>query len=126
MSEVHVLTAKGRNLELALHIPIPAGNNLAGVSWQSALVTSGLGGTTVLKDGDGTGGTISGTEKTAIVSTGSVFERVVSYDMGGDFDGLSTALKNARIDAVFAAAKAEAQSVLQARLQYFGYTRAVP
>lgn len=126
MAEVHILTTGGRHMKLVCHIPVPAGNNSASVSWQTALINSGLGGKTELKDGNGSDGTIDSTEKTAIVTTGSIFERAVSVDMGVDFDGLSAANKNARVDAAYNAAKAEAQAYLQAQLKYFGYTREVP
>lgn len=125
MAEVHVLKQNGRNLELVLHIPIPAGNNSAGVAWQTALVNSGLVQPSVLKAGDGSGGTIDSTEVAALAN-GSLFERVVSYDMGADFDGLNGTQKNSRVDGVFAAVQTDLQGRLQDRLKYCGYTREVP
>ena len=125
MAEVHVLKQNGHNLELVLHIPIPGGNNSAGVSWQTALVNSGLVQPSILKDGDGTGGTIDATEKAALAS-GALFERVLSYDMGTDFDGLNGAQKNAKIDGIYAAQLTDLQGRLQERLKYCGYTREVP
>ena len=125
MSEVHVITTGGRQMRIVCHVPVPAGNNSAGVSWQTALVNSGIGGTTVMKDGDGTAGTISAAEKTSL-TTGAIFEVIVPMDLGNDFDGLSAAAKNARVDAAFNAAKAELQTRLQSDLKYFGFTRVVP
>jgi hypothetical protein len=120
MSNVHVLERGGATYRMAFHIPIPAGNNSAGLAWSAVLLKSGLGGTTVLVDGNGTGtdGGISTTEKAAIAA-GTVFEVVDQVDTGG----LSGAPLAAFIDARFAARTTEAQARLSAQLAWWGQTR---
>ncbi len=127
MAKAHVLTTQGQVSRVAFHISIPAaGNNGAGIQWRTAVKNSGVAfpegkaGTTILPDGDGTGGTISSTEKTDLVN-GLIVE-AVSNDVTIP-SGLTTAQANAFLDDLHAAKAAEVQAIIQARLQYFGYTR---
>ena len=78
MSHVHILTVNG-HVQTVFHLDVPNTNNSAGTNWRAAVLNSGMGGTTVLKDGDGTGtnGTISTAEKTNILN-GSVVEVVLN------------------------------------------------
>lgn len=122
MASYHVLTgtADGNSFVLVLHVPIPgAGNNRAGVQWRTALVNSGIGGSTVLPDGDGSGGTISAAEKAQIAS-GAVFEVVEDF---ATHPGETAAQLRDRADARHAAVTARVQAALQGRLTYFGFTR---
>ena len=73
MANLHILTRDGDEFNVVAHVPVPNTNNSAGVNWRTALLRSGLGGTTRLPDGDGTGGTISAAEK-ASITTGAVYE----------------------------------------------------
>lgn len=123
MANYHVLTGSGdgNSFTVVFHVAVPGvGNNRAGVQWRTALVNSKLGGTTVLVDGDGSGGTVSAAEK-AQIQAGAVFEVVeqVATNPG------ETALQlRDKIDARFTALVTEIQATLQGRLTYFGYTRA--
>lgn len=80
MANWHALTGgpDGNSYQVAYHLPIPNNNNRVGVNHRTALVNSGIGGTTVLPDGDGTDGTISAAEKTQITN-GEVFEHVEPF-----------------------------------------------
>lgn len=119
MSNIHVLERTNGLYRMAFHIAVPAGNNSAGLAWQSVLLKSGVGGTTILVDGDGTGtdGGISTAEK-ASIAAGSVYEIVDSVDI----QGLSGAALLTFVDARFAVRQTEAQVLLSARLQWYGRT----
>lgn len=118
MANVHVLDRQGQNFRLAYHVAIPAANNGAGVSYRTAVVNSGLGGTTVLPDGDGTAGTISAAEK-AQLTAGEIVERVVLLDVmrGGNPNGAAIA---SLIQEHYNAVSAELLAGLQAALAQFG------
>ena len=125
MANYHVLTGSpdGNSFRIVFHVPVPgAGNNRANVQWRTALANSGLGGTTVLRSGDGTGGTISAAELASIQS-GALFEVVEDVPT---HPGESAAQYQARVDALYTAVVARAQAALQGRLTYFGHTRNVP
>ncbi len=118
MSNIHVLERTNGLYRIVFHIAVPAGNNSAGLAWQSVILMSGLSaGTTALKDGDGTGtdGGISTAEK-ASIAAGSVYEIVDQVDTLG----LSGAALLTFIDTRFTARQTEVQAVLQARLAQFG------
>ena len=80
MANWHALTGdvNGNSYSIAYHVPIPSANNRSGINYRTALINSGLGGKTSLPDGDGTGGTISATEKTSI-TTGTLIEVVEPF-----------------------------------------------
>ena len=119
MAKAHVLDTSGGLTQVAFHIAVPVGNNGAGTAWSAVLINSGIGGTTVLPDGAGTGGTISAAEKTSIAA-GTVFEVVDRIFIP---TGLNAAQANAFLDAVHAAKVTEVQAQVTARLSMFGYTR---
>ena len=114
MANTHVLTATGNTITLVLHIAIPATSNSVGVPWRTALTRSGIGGTTILPDGDGTGGTISTLEK-ADISSGAIYELVTSPKR------MTTT--NAALDAFYAKVSAEILAGLQTQLAFYGHTR---
>lgn len=122
MASYHVLAGDdaGNCFSVAHHIDIPGGgNNRAGVQWRAALIASGIGGTTVLADGDGSGGTISAAEKAAVQS-GAVLEVVEQFDT---HPGETALQLRARLDARHADLAARTLAALQAKLTYFGYVR---
>ncbi len=120
MANIHVLDRQGNGWRVAVHIAVPAGNNAAGLAWATALLRSGNGGTTVLPDGDGTGGTVSAAEKTS-VTNGTVLEVL---DVAAPPSNATTAVAiNAWLDAYHAAKVAEVQARLQTELQQYGRTR---
>jgi hypothetical protein len=118
VANIHALRYDGTSISGVAHVAIPPGNNSAGVSWQVALIRSGLGGTTVLPDGDGTGGTISAAEKSQIAS-GALYEAPITLRP----ESVAPAGIGAYVDSVFAQTTADVQAELQRRLKYFGYTR---
>lgn len=120
MANWHARTGSGdgNSYTIVFHIAVPSVNNRVGVNYRTALINSGIGGTTVLPDGDGTGGTISAAEKTNIQS-GSVIEIVETFltNPGETAGALQT-----RIDAYHTTLTARVQAELQGKLSYFGYS----
>lgn len=70
-------SADGNSYRIAYHIPIPSANNGAGVNYRAALVGSGIGGTTVMTEGNGSG-QITTAEK-ALIASGQILEVVEQY-----------------------------------------------
>lgn len=101
---------------MAVHVAIPNANNAAGINWRTALLNSGLGGTTRLPDGDGTAGTISAAEK-ASIAAGALYEQVETIEV----DTASNV--NAFLDSVISDVTTRTQARLVAALKYYGYTR---
>jgi hypothetical protein len=123
--DYHVLTGTpdGNRFRFAFHVPVPGtGTNRAGIQWRTALIDSGLGGSTVLPDGDGTGGTISAAEK-AEVEAGSVYELIRQIDTN---PGETATQFRDRVDSLFPGIVSQTQAHLQNALSYFGFTRDVP
>ena len=120
MSKAHILSGDGRgSWRVAFHFDVPDVNNAVGVSVRDLLITSGIGGSTVLPDGDGTGGTIDTGEKAAIVA-GEVIEQVVSIK--AKRDGTSGPKMRAEIQLQHAIRKAELIREVQTKLRYYGHT----
>jgi hypothetical protein len=116
----HALTGSpdGNSFRIVYHVAIPATLNRAGISYQTALVNSGLGGKTTLPDGDGTSGTISAAEKTQ-VQAGSLYEYAEDFATN---PGEAAAALQARVDARYTALVSLVQGWLAKQLTYFGYT----
>lgn len=121
MANWHALTGieDGNAYTIVYHIPIPNSNNRVSVNYRTAIINSGIGGKTILPDGDGTGGTISAAEKSSIQS-GALYEHVEPFltnpgqtlgQLGAAVDARYTALANAANPFVAALAN---------KLAYFG------
>ena len=116
------ITVLERDMEhrwrVVMHFPVPAGVNAAGLPWRTALVRSGMGGTTILPDGPGTGGTISDDDKMKIES-GELLEYVETVRLGsGNPQAAAEEIYNSR--------KALKQEQLQARLNQYGRNVDIP
>lgn len=118
MSDYHVLTGDryGNKFRIAYHIPLPDQNNRAGVSYRTAVVNSGLGGTTSLTEGTGAG-QISAAEKAQIEAG----ERVEIVEDFATNPGESAAQAKTRIKARCAVLTAKVQAELAHRLTYYGF-----
>ena len=123
MSDIHVLTGRHRTWQLVMHIAVPDQNNAIGISYRSALVESGLGGTTQLLDGDGTNGTISAAEK-VLIEAGEVLECSADYVL--ESGGTSNAQLLATLDEFYTTRKPSILGNFQEQLRYYGFTRNVP
>jgi hypothetical protein len=119
MAKAHVLDTINGLTRVVFHIDVPSTNNSVGTSWASVLLNSGIGGKTILADGNGSSGTVSVAEK-AMITNGTVYEvedrlRIPS--------GMNMAAANAFFDGLHAAKTAEIQAEILARLNLFGFTR---
>lgn len=114
MSNIHIQTIDGSEVTAVLHFAVPATNNTAGTPWRT--IAARVFGKTMLADGDGTLGTISAAEKSAIVA-GSVVEQTQTFKLGQGFP------TGAQMDAAFSAAQSAFLSALQASYQQYGLTR---
>lgn len=101
-----------------MHEPVPAGNNAAGVSWRTALVNSGMGGTSIMPTGTGAG-QISAAEL-AQIEAGEL--REVSFTFENN-PAWTNAQRNAAMDAQIATISRETQAHILDALRLFGATR---
>ena len=122
MADIHVLTGdQNRSWSVVMHFNVPDATNEVGVNYRTALVTSGLGGSTALPDGDGTGGTISAAEKAEIeAGIKAEYSASVLVESGGT----SPAEMRAMLRGEYARQNATAIANLQSRLRYFGHVEA--
>jgi hypothetical protein len=122
--DYHVLTGTddGNSFRIVNHIPIPSAVNRVNVNYRTAIINSGLGGRTVLPDGDGTGGTISAAEKAAILA-GSLYEHVEDFATN---PGETAAQLQARLDARYDALVGIVQDRAAKMLSYYGFARNTP
>lgn len=118
MSDITVLDKHGDLTRVVLHFATPSGDNAVGTSWVNALIRSGIGGSTVMVDGDGTGGTISSTEKSGI-EAGVIFEQVVNIDIDGS--GSNNASRRGVLRAEWAKQSTNLTVHLANKLQFFGH-----
>lgn len=117
MSTIHVLAGGNGTFSVVVHTPTPVGTNSAGVSWQTALVNSGMARTSLV-EGNGPG-QITTAEKVQVES-GAVVEGRFSW---GDIAGADNPTLIADLDL-------RAQQLISARLaqladqlKYFGFVR---
>lgn len=120
MANIHTLETMGDETKVVVHFPTPAGSNSVGVSWQIALINSGIGGTTILRDGDGNSGTISAAEKLQI-ENGEIIE-VVDWIRLPTFSG-SASERNTWITQEFNRIRTKFLSNTGDKLRFFGATR---
>ncbi len=121
MADMHATTGNQHGWAVVLHVDIPDTNNDVGLNYRTALITSGLGGSTSLPDGDGTGGTISAAEK-ALIESGAVVEHAETLRL--ESGGQSAAQLRVTLREMYAAQSASILAELQKKLRYFGYTEA--
>lgn len=127
MAAIHIIgngfSNPARKMRCVLHIPVPLGSNAEGITWDRALVCSGLGGHKVLPEGamdkvNGLWRGYIGDAEAHQIEQGRIFEAVVDWDLDGE------TWPEQRADAV-AKYNDEASGLLQAvkdRLEHFGGT----
>ena len=120
MADIHILaeTRKGA-WRVVMHFAVPNATSPVGMSYRTALLTSGLGGSTQLPDGDGSAGTISATEK-AQIEAGEVAEVAVEFLV--ESGGATTASVRDFLRQSYATKKNEYLGEMQRKLKYFGHT----
>lgn len=119
MADIHLLTGGAGEWSVVLHFDIPNTSNAVGINYRDALVTSGLGGTTSLVDGDGDGGTISAAEKTQI-EAGQIYEHRVSFPV--ESGGSTAAELRASLLELYEKENTAEIDRLKTALRYFGHT----
>lgn len=114
MSDMHVMsgTADG-SWVVVMHFLVPNINNSVTVNYRTAVVNSGLGGTTILTEGVGPG-QITTAEK-AQVDSGELYEHSTVFRAES-----TTNLQNA-IRLFYTAEKTSVLAELQRKLRYFGH-----
>lgn len=125
MANVHVIAGgQPGTVRLVCHIATPSISSQANpaLTDAQAVLRSGQGGTTILPDGDGNGGTISTAEKNEIIA-GTKFERAVDWDLGNDFDQLTGPQQLAKLDDKYNQISADERTRLQRMLRWFGRVR---
>lgn len=122
MSDMHVLDGRGDGTyPVAMHFPVPSGNNAVGVPWSTTVVESAgfeedgitpIVRKSVLR-------TISQSEIDSIAA-GTVFERVVV--VRAESGGTTNAQLRASLREFYAGEKVTATALLETQLKYFGHT----
>ncbi len=122
MSDIHVLDGgiDGKSWRVAMHFDVPDTDNNVGMNHRAALVASGIGGETVLPDGDGTNGTVIAAEK-ALIESGGRYEHVVTIP-ALESGGTTSAQLRTSIRHFYGRKKTDVLNGLAMRLKYFGYT----
>jgi len=127
MSNIHVLTGRPNRWLIVLHIPVPDINNSVGVSYRTALVNSGRGGTSVLSVGEipeAPGPGEIAQSELDLIETGEVFEHVESFLL--ESGGTTNPQLLASLDAFYNLRDGQVLLREQDILRYFGFTRDVP
>jgi hypothetical protein len=119
MADMHVrqYDSNRRLAEVVMHFPIASANNDVGVNYRTALVNSGMGGTTILPEGTGPG-QITTAEKNQI-EAGEVYEhrKHVKIMSGGD----TNPQMRATLRHFYAQEEADLLAQIQQRLRFFGH-----
>lgn len=127
MATVHVLEnlAGGQNYSAVTHVATPTGNNAVGTPWKTCWLATFLPGTPSSRlpstgNANTQPGQISATEANQIAA-GDLMEFSFIFT---DDPLLTTAQRNAMIDAAALASRTAQLADLQQRFTYYGYTRA--
>ena len=118
MADMHILAGGGDTFRVATHFAVPNQDNAVGVSYRTALVNSGQGGTTSMVEGAGAG-QITTVEK-AQIEAGEVLEQVelLSVESGGT----APAQLRAAIQKLYASVEDRVIDQMKKQLRYFGHT----
>ena len=117
MARIHVMTGDGAdNYTCICHAPTPAGNNSAGVAWNTA-VKNALNPVTAMSIGNG-GGQITTNEANQVAS-GDVIEVSFQFTDNPAWDANT---RTTQLNLVAADAVTRTQSAYAAKLKWFGAT----
>jgi hypothetical protein len=119
MADMHVITGRDEKWSIVMHFAVPDSNNAVAVNYRTAIINSGIGGSTVLIAGDGTNGTIVAAES-ANIDSGAVYEHVVPFIV--ESGGTSNAELRATLRALYASEETTVINRLKKQLRYFGHT----
>ncbi len=118
MADIHVLAGDGKSRwSIVAHFAVPDASNSVSVNWRTALVNSGLGGSSLI---EGTGaGQITAAEL-AQVNAGALFEH--HFQFLAESGGSSNLELQAALRSEYAKHETAVLASLQRRLKYFGHT----
>ena len=117
--DIHVLTGDGLGVwTLAFHFAVADADNEVGVNYRTALINSGLGGTSAMAEGTGAGQIT--TAELAQVAAGELYEYSISVPLESGATNNAEMLATAR--AMYARDETRVLAALQKRLRYYGYT----
>lgn len=120
MADIHVLTGDRQNRwNLVFHFAVPDLTNAVSIGYRTALISSAMGGSTSLPDGDGTDGTISSVEK-ASIEAGVLYEHHTRFRVEGNGD--SPGAVQTELRALYTRTAVWVLQDLQTKLKYFGHT----
>jgi len=119
MADIHILTGDGiEQWTIAAHYAIPDTTNEVSVNYRTALINSGLGGTSQLAEGTGAGQIT--TAEMAQIAAGELFEYTFSFyaESGATTNAqLLSAVRNE-----YNGRQSRVIASLQRRLKYYGWS----
>jgi len=119
MADIHVLAGDGLQYwTLIFHFPVPNTANAVGVNYRTALINSGLGGTSQMYVGTGPGDIT--TAELALIQSGELHEHTVSFPAESGATTNAQMLASAR--ALYATHEEAVVDRLKKQLRYYGYT----
>lgn len=119
MADIHVLSGDGvRSWTLLCHYAVPDTDNAVGVNYRTALVASGIGGTSVMPEGTDSW-EITPVEN-ALIAAGEIYENSIAFLAESGATTNAEMLASAR--EAYARDEEPLWGQLQRRLKYFGYT----
>jgi hypothetical protein len=119
MADIHVLAGDGLGLwTIVLHFAVPNQDNNVSVNYRTALINSGLGGTSSMVEGDGPDEIT--TAELAAVTAGELFEYIEAFL--AESGATNNAEMLAAAQAMYAARETPVLNKLKRMLRYYGYT----
>lgn len=118
MADIHVLAGNGlRHWTLAFHFAVPDQTNSVNVNYRTALINSGIGGTSAMTEGTGPGQIT--TAELALIEAGELCEFILSFL--AESGATNNAELLAAIRAEYAKYEAPVLNHLKKKLRYYGY-----
>ena len=119
MADIHVLGGDGLGKwTLVFHFAMPDQDNSVTINYRTALINSGLGGTSTMTEGEGPGQITSA--ELAQIQAGELYEYSASFPAESGATNNTELLTS--IQAVYARGLSAVIARLQRQLRYYGYT----
>ena len=118
MANYHIMevSESGKTVRVVMHIPTPAGNNLAGKAYAQAIIEDADASKVSVVPG------IGAAEVTALAN-GTLAEREVNFSTSL---GATNAVKQAQLDTLYTFTSAQVQEFIRRRYWAWGLSRNVP
>jgi hypothetical protein len=119
MADIHILTGDGiDNWTVACHYPVADTDNEVSVSYRTAIVNSGLGGTSQMTEGTGPGQIT--TAELAQIAAGELYEHTISFP--AESGATSNAELLTAVRAEYARHNTRVVDRLRRALKYYGWS----